>query len=189
VASPDAAPPSQSSGDGARVIVEGGFSNIRYTEEHAYGQEVKLRRQGSRLLGLFMYTEGPQADFPTGLLEHVRFNSATGELSFDAYASQFHFDGRLEKATIKGVLKQMHPIDGLLAEIDYDRRVVRLQPDDLMVMYSDGVSEARNPAGEELCRDGLIAMAGRLDSSSVEAFGTGLTAELDAFRWGRPAIG
>jgi hypothetical protein len=112
VASPDAAPPSQSSGDGARVIVEGGFSNIRYTEEHAYGQEVKLRRQGSRLLGLFMYTEGPQADFPTGLLEHVRFNSATGELSFDAYASQFHFDGRLEKATIKGVLKQMHPIDG-----------------------------------------------------------------------------
>jgi hypothetical protein len=108
----DVAARTQGSSDDARVVVEGGFSNIRYTEEHAYGQEVKLWRQGSRLLGLFLYTEGPQADFHTGLLEHVRFNSATGELSFDAYASQFHFDGRLEKETIKGALKQMHPIDG-----------------------------------------------------------------------------
>ena len=112
IGAPDGAAPAQRSADSARIIVEGGFSNIRYTEEHAYGQEVKLWRQGSRLLGLFMYTEGLQTDFHTGLLEHVRFNSATGELSFDAYASQFHFDGRLEKATIKGVLKQMHPLDG-----------------------------------------------------------------------------
>ena len=112
VASPGASPTSQSSGDGTRVIVEGEFSNIRYTEDHAYGQSVQLWRQGSRLLGLFMFTDGLQADFHTGLLEHVRFNSATGELSFDAYASQFHFDGRLEKAAVKGMLKQMHPVDG-----------------------------------------------------------------------------
>jgi hypothetical protein len=107
---PEAAPPAQSSA--GSVIVEGGFTNVRYTAEHAYGQEVKLWRQGSRLLGLFMFTEGQQTDFSTGLLEHVHFNPATGELSFDAYASQFHFTGRLEKATIKGVLKQMHPVDG-----------------------------------------------------------------------------
>ncbi len=111
VAAPDAAR-RQSTGDGSRVTVEGGFSNIRYTEEHAYGQELKLWRHGRRLVGLFLFTEGPQADFHTGLLEHVRFNSATGELSFDAYASQFHFDGRLEKAAVKGMLKQMHPVDG-----------------------------------------------------------------------------
>lgn len=118
VASPDAAPSPQNSTDSARVIVEGGFTNVRYTEEHASGQQVKLWRQGSRLLGLFMFTEGQQTDFPTGLLEHVRFNPATGELSFDAYASQFHFEGRLEKAAIKGVLKQMHPVDGRLVAED-----------------------------------------------------------------------
>ena len=112
VASPDASPSPQRSGDSTRVVVEGEFSNIRYTEEHAYGQSVQLWRQGSRLLGLFMFTDGLQADFHTGLLEHVRFNSATGELSFDAYASQFHFEGRLEKATINGVLKRIYPVEG-----------------------------------------------------------------------------
>src|SRR6478672_472642 len=55
VASPGASPTSQSRGDGTRVIVEGEFSNIRYTEDHAYGQSVQLWRQGSRLLGLFMF--------------------------------------------------------------------------------------------------------------------------------------
>jgi hypothetical protein len=113
VPSPGASPrPPQSNTDKPRIIVEGGFTNVRYTEEHAYGQEVNLWRQGNRLLGLFLFTDGLQADFHTGLLEHLRFNSATGELSFDAYASQFYFDGRLDKATIKGVLKRMHPVDG-----------------------------------------------------------------------------
>lgn len=94
------------------VVAVGAFSNIRYTEEHAYGQAVQLWRQGDRLLGLFMYTDGLQADFHTGLLEHVMFNPGTGQLSFDAYASQFHFKGRLEKMALTGLLKRTHPVDG-----------------------------------------------------------------------------
>jgi hypothetical protein len=107
-----AARDAQVSADTAPVVVVGGFSNVRYTAEHAYGQEVELWRQGKRLLGLFMYTEGPQADFHTGLLENVSFDSATGRLSFDAYASQFHFEGKLETNAVRRLLKQMHPIDG-----------------------------------------------------------------------------
>jgi hypothetical protein len=101
------------------VVVVGAFSNIRYTEEHAYGQAVQLWRQGDRLLGLFLYTDGRQFDFNTGLLEHVMFNPATGELSFDAYASQFHFKGRLAKATVTGLLKRMHPLDGRQIAADH----------------------------------------------------------------------
>jgi len=108
----DTAAPAQRGAESGPVVVVGAFSNIRYTEEHAYSQAVQLWRQEDRLLGLFMYTDGLQADFHTGLLEHVRFNPATGELSFDAYASQFHFDGRLEETTVKGLLKRMHPVDG-----------------------------------------------------------------------------
>ena len=51
-----------------------------------------------------------------------------------------------------------------------------------MVLYSDGVSEATNPAGNELGRDGLMNMARALDSSSAEAFGTQLTSAVSAFR-------
>ena len=41
----------------------------------------------------------------------------------------------------------------------YDRMIVKLEPGDLVVLYSDGVSEATNPADKELGRDDLIGLA------------------------------
>jgi sigma-B regulation protein RsbU (phosphoserine phosphatase) len=71
---------------------------------------------------------------------------------------------------------------GLLADVTYDRLVVKPQSGDLMVLYSDGVSEAISPAGNELGRDGLMNMARALDPSSAEALGTQLASALWAFR-------
>jgi phosphoserine phosphatase RsbU/P len=73
---------------------------------------------------------------------------------------------------------------GLLADINYDRTVVKPRVGDLVVLYTDGVSEAANPAGEELGRDGLMDIARGLDSSSAEGFGTQLTSALHGFRGG-----
>jgi phosphoserine phosphatase RsbU/P len=71
---------------------------------------------------------------------------------------------------------------GLLADVQYDRTVLKPQVGDLVVLYSDGVSEATNPEGNELGRDGLIHIARGVDSSSAEAFGTGFAARLRDFR-------
>jgi phosphoserine phosphatase RsbU/P len=71
---------------------------------------------------------------------------------------------------------------GLLADVAYDRLVFKPQSGDLVVLYSDGVSEALSPAGNELGRDGLMNMARALDSSSAEALGTRLASALRAFR-------
>ena len=73
---------------------------------------------------------------------------------------------------------------GLLDDAIYDHTIVRPQPGDLVVLYSDGASEALNPAGDELGRDGLLTLASALDVSSVEPFGTQLTTALQAFRGG-----
>jgi serine phosphatase RsbU (regulator of sigma subunit) len=53
-----------------------------------------------------------------------------------------------------------------------------------VVLYSDGISEATNPAGEELSRDGLMNLARGLDSTSAEAFGTQLISAVRGFRAG-----
>ena len=71
---------------------------------------------------------------------------------------------------------------GLLADVTYDRLVVKPQSGDLIVLYSDGVSEATRAAGIELGRDGLMNMARGLDYRSAEALGTQLASALSAFR-------
>lgn len=71
---------------------------------------------------------------------------------------------------------------GLLADIHYDRTVVQPQLGDLILLYTDGCSEATNEAGEELGRDGLLSMARGLDARSAEGFGSQLAAALRCFR-------
>src|SRR5262245_25640280 len=57
---------------------------------------------------------------------------------------------------------------GLLPDVTYDRRVVRPQSGDVVLLYSDGVSELTNPAGTELGREGLIDLVRAVDFSSPE---------------------
>ena len=73
---------------------------------------------------------------------------------------------------------------GLLDNIQYLRRVIKLEPDDLVVLYSDGASEAVNTAGTELGRDGLMSLARDSDVHSAAAFGAGLSESLLSFRGG-----
>jgi phosphoserine phosphatase RsbU/P len=71
---------------------------------------------------------------------------------------------------------------GLLEDIQYFRRVIKLQADDLVVLYSDGASEAVNNDGTELGRDGLMSLAGECDVQSAATFGAGLAQSLLSFR-------
>jgi len=71
---------------------------------------------------------------------------------------------------------------GLLPDVTYDRVVLKPQPEDVVVLYSDGISEATNPAGAELGRDGLLDLVRAIDVRSPEALGTRLVAALRTFR-------
>jgi len=103
----------------------GEFSNVRSTEEHAYGYAVELWRDADSPIGLFFVSEGLQGDTPTGLLENVRFDSRTGALSFTAKLSigvvllpggrqepsrdLFEFSGTLKSTVLTGTLTRSDP--------------------------------------------------------------------------------
>ena len=118
-----ATPRNRTTGEGEPVVLVGASSNVRYTDDHAYGQQVHLWRQGERLVGLFLFTDGRPSDFDTGLLEKVRFSAATRRLAFETYASQFRFEGTLERNAVSGLLTRMHPATG--AQVSAERVVLK----------------------------------------------------------------
>src|SRR5262245_49507331 len=73
---------------------------------------------------------------------------------------------------------------GLLPSAEYRRMILKHQAGDLMVLYSDGVSEATNPEGEELGRKGLMRVLQSLNSRSAAGLGSELAMALQGFRGG-----
>ena len=80
------------SGADSPVEIIGTFSNIRLTEEHAYGIEVELWRSGDMFFGMLYYAEGMMGDAPRGLLQDVVSSTDSQRLSFTAKLSRgLHF--------------------------------------------------------------------------------------------------
>ena len=118
----------KSAEDSARpVAVVGHFTNMTNTEEHAHGYAVQLWRQGDGLLGLFLASEGLEGDTPAGLLEDVKFDPESGEISFRArlsigvvYSKKHHgvpsrdlfeFAGVLAGTRLRGTVKRSDVLD------------------------------------------------------------------------------
>jgi sigma-B regulation protein RsbU (phosphoserine phosphatase) len=75
---------------------------------------------------------------------------------------------------------------GLIAGTGYSQTGVQLAPNDLLVLYTDGITEARDEAGQEFGQHALLEMAGRAPAGSPVEFGEALVAGLQAFRGGAP---
>ncbi len=112
-----------------KIDVVGSFTNMRFTDEHAYGTSVELWRHQGTLVGVLYSSEGLQGDTPAGLLDKVTFSATTGALSFEAKLSTgvvyskanegvpsrdlFRFTGVLEKGKLLGRLERIDMLDPL----------------------------------------------------------------------------
>lgn len=142
----------------------GAFAHVELTGEHAYGHAVQLYRSGEALLGLLLVYVGPAEEPPTGELESVRYDAASGALSFRAKLSLgmvvgaqgrqvpsrdlFSFRGTLKESTLSGVLEitdQSHP------DVPPRREILSLKRDlDAVLPEAKSVSEWRESIGEIL---------------------------------------
>ncbi len=107
----------------------------------------------------------PDNKFITGFFAAV--DPVTGEMEYSnaghnppVIARQ---SGRVELLTAGG------PVLGILPNINYSGGRTRLEPGDLLVMYSDGVSEAPNAKGDEFGEEAVAQIAAAcLDRSADE---------------------
>jgi serine phosphatase RsbU (regulator of sigma subunit) len=70
---------------------------------------------------------------------------------------------------------------GLFDHATFDEETVKLQPGDLIVAFSDGVTEALNPAGDEFTDDRLIASVTRHRNATPQAALAAVLADVRAF--------
>jgi serine phosphatase RsbU (regulator of sigma subunit) len=76
---------------------------------------------------------------------------------------------------------------GIDDESAYSQFAVRLGPGDLVLFYTDALTEAADPDGRMLGEEGLLGLASRLDPADPHRAGPALLAAVDAHRAGRPA--
>jgi len=77
---------------------------------------------------------------------------------------------------------------GLIAGTSYLQTAVQLERDDLLLLYTDGISEAYDESGAQLGLDRLMSIARNLPVESAVAAGKGLLAAVARFRGSSPAV-
>lgn len=58
---------------------------------------------------------------------------------------------------------------GILEEVIYERRIVQLEPGDVLILYTDGVTEARDQSKEFYGHEGLEGLVNKMDSTVMSA--------------------
>ena len=71
---------------------------------------------------------------------------------------------------------------GLIPGTPYTQTAVQIGAGDLIVLYTDGVTDSTDDSGAHLDQDGLLALARRIPLASASQTGHGLIELLDTFR-------
>jgi sigma-B regulation protein RsbU (phosphoserine phosphatase) len=89
-------------------------------------------------------------------------------------------DGRVETLQDGGLLL------GVFPEATYDLGQVELGPGDLLALYTDGVTEASNPAGEMFSEDRLVDSLTRHRQAGASELHRRVLEEVERFQEGSP---
>lgn len=100
------------------------------------------------------------------------------------YINAGHFPPLLFKAGHRQTLLRLSsggPVLGLLPGIEFQQGAVRLEPGDVMVLYSDGVVEANGPGDEQFGEERLREVASTALAGTAEDIRNGILASVRAF--------
>ncbi len=124
----------------------------------------------------------PVAPFVTAFVAQI--DCVLGEVT---YCNAGHFPPVLLRANGQiELLETGGPLLGAIEDAAFDSGRLTLAPGDTLIAYSDGVLECRNPSGEELGLDRLLAALRRATQASAQATLMMLLAEVQDFANGSP---
>ena len=140
-----------------------------------------------RRLNIQIFRHSPRSRFITAFL--AAFDPATGELEWVNAGHLppmiFRADGTIDRDTFRdgGSLAL-----GMFEAADYDSRRARLGPGDALVLYSDGLTEAENAAGEPFEDAGVDAVIARHGVADPASLGRALITAVETYAGGTRII-
>lgn len=178
------------------------ISRVALADVSGHGNEVNAVTQTLRNLMHKNINAWDQSDFMRGLNDAFRqgsngkyataivlsFHRVMGQLAFSNaghlpplwyHAAQKAW-GWLEEGTEARKVSGL-PV-GLIPGTDYSQTVVTLKPSDLLVLYTDGITEAGNETGQELGREQLLEWARQAPVDTSRLLGEALLQRLELFR-------
>ena len=178
------------------------ISRVALADVSGHGNEVNAVTQTLRNLMHKNINAWDQSDFMRGLNDAFRqggngkyataivlsFHRVMGRLAFSNaghlpplwyHAAQKAW-GWLEEGTEAKKIAGL-PV-GLIPGTDYSQTVVTLKPSDLLVLYTDGITEAGNETGYELGREQLLEWARQAPVDSSRLLGEALLQRIELFR-------
>lgn len=122
------------------------------------------------------------------------FHSGTGELLFTnaGHLPPLHYRAATGAwSLLRGPAKRNEPnVDlplGLLPGTTYSEAALQLETGDILILYTDGISESCDPAGRQLGLKRLLALASELPTESAAAAGQRLRRAVEEFRGEAPS--
>ena len=180
------------------------ISRVALADVSGHGRDVSAVTQTLRQLMHENINVWDQSDFMRGLNDAfnkskkyataiiLSFHRVTGRLAFSNaghspplwYHAGQHSWGWLEEENNPRLKKVAGLPVGLIPGTDYSQTVVTLKPSDILVLYTDGITETENGTSQELGREQLLDWACRAPMDSAKALGEDLLQRLESFRGG-----
>jgi sigma-B regulation protein RsbU (phosphoserine phosphatase) len=129
---------------------------------------------------LFMKT--PPERYVTAFI--AALDPGSGRLS---YTNAGHNAGLLVRAggTVQRLDANGLPL-GLFPAVEYDKVEITLQPGDLVMLYTDGITEAANPKGDEFGLERLEAVVQKYAQEPLVALAVAIETAVEVFADGTP---
>jgi len=182
------------------------ISRVALADVSGHGHDVNAVTQTLRKLMRKYINSWDQSDFMRGLNDTfgqdgndkyataivLSFHRVTGRLAFSNaghlppiwYHAAQRAWGWLEEGTDLNAKKVSGLPVGLIPGTNYSQTVVTLKPSDLLVLYTDGITEAENGTGQDLGREQLLEWVRQAPVDSPRALGEDLLKRLEFFRGG-----
>jgi sigma-B regulation protein RsbU (phosphoserine phosphatase) len=185
------------------------LSRVALADVSGHGAEVSAPAQVLHALMREHINTWDQTDFVRGLnqsfrggVAHGKYATAavlgvlrdTGETAFTNaghlpplwYRSRNRRWDWLDEEACQGACPMDGLPVGLISGTDYRQTMIQLEPADILVLYTDGITEAEDASGEMLGRDRLMEWTRTAPIDGPAAFGQSLLSRLGEFRQGNP---